>query len=146
MAFNHPVPSPLPAQAVAHNNYGAAQVPGTIFPSATRAAATYTSDAIHNPNALGVRLYVNVTDDGASGTVTVELQTKDPVSDTWLRIAGAVTAALTDTAVPSTLIVYPGVTAAANLAVSQPVGTTWRVVAVVATNDVVFSVGAEHLL
>ena len=146
MAHNQPVPSPRPADAVSDKNYGAAQVSGTIFPSAARVAATYTSDPIHNPGALGVRLYIDITSDGAAGTVTVEIQTKDPVSDLWKRLTGCVTAALTETGSPNTLTVYPGATVSAGVDLSNQLGPIWRVVAVVAANDVTFSIGADYLI
>jgi hypothetical protein len=145
MYHNAPVPSPRPAHAVSDKDRP--QPPnGVIFPSAARAAATYTSDPIHNPGALGVRLFIAITDDGAAGTVTTEIQVKDPVSDTWKRLTGAVTTALTESGSPNYLTIYPGVTAAANIDVSTPLGPEWRVVAVVAANDVTFSIGAHYLI
>lgn len=145
MYHNAPVPSPRPAQAVSDKDRP--QPPnGVIFESAARAAATYTSDPIHNPGALGVRIFTSVTNDGAAGTVTVEVQVKDPVSDTWKRLTDAVTAALTESGSPNFLTIYPGVTVAANVGVSQPLGPEWRVVAVVANNDVTFSIGAHYLI
>lgn len=145
MFHNAPVPSPRPAHAVSDKDRP--QPPnGFIFPTASRAAATYTSDPIHNPGALGVRLYCLIGDDGAAGTVTVEIQTKDPVTDTWVRITGAVTDALVTSATPQTLTVYPGVTVAATIDISNVIGPEWRVVAVVAANDVTFSIGAVYLI
>lgn len=142
---NQPVPSPRPAEAVSDRDRP--QPPnGVIFSTATRAAATYTSDPIHNAQARGVRLYCLIGDDGAAGTVTAEIQTKDPVTDTWLRIPGAVTAALVTSATPQALTVYPGITTAANVDVNNVLGAEWRVVAVVAANDVAFSIGAVYLI
>lgn len=144
MANNAPVPSPRPADAVTDRPTVAPN--GVIFPSATRAAATYTSDPIHNPGALGVRLFIDITNDGAAGTVTVEVQAKDPVSDLWKRLTGCVTAALTETGSPNTLTVYPGLTVSAGVDLSNQLGSMWRVVAVVGGNDTVFSIGADYLI
>lgn len=145
MYHNAPVPSPRPADAV--SDLSRPQPPnGVIFPSAARAAATYTSDPIHNPGHLGVRLFISVTDDGAAGTVTAEIQVKDPVSDLWERLTGCVTTALTETGSPHTLTVYPGITVVANIDLSNVLGSHWRVVAVVAANDTTFSIGADYLI
>ena len=146
MAFqNYPVPSPRPSHAQTARNAPTSQIDGVIFPSATRSAATYTSDPIYNPHAKGVRIFTSITDDGASGTVTTTVQCKDPVSDTWVAIGGAVTAALTDTAQPSILTIYPGIVATANVSVPHHLGSHWRLSVVVASNDVTFSIGADYL-
>lgn len=146
MAYqNYPVPSPRPSHAQTDRNAPSSQIDGVIFPSASRDAATYTSDPIQNHHAKGVRIFTSITDDGASGTVTVTIQVKDPVTDTWVALAGAVTAALTDTAQPAILTVYPGIVATANVAVPQHIGSHWRLSVVVASNAVTFSIGADYL-
>lgn len=141
--MNRAVFTPLPAQAVGavasetHRQ-------GTVFVSASRGAATYTSDVMHNPENAGVRLFINITDKGASGTVTAKIQVKDPVSDTFVDLTGAVTAALAANAC-TCLSVYPGFTAAANDKIDGHLGTMWRVSVTVGVNAVVFSIGAEYL-
>lgn len=145
MHFNQPVPIAGTATASGSN------VAGLIFPSASRAAAAYNSDELFNPNCKGVRLYIDMTNVGAGpGTVVAKIQGRDPVTDTWVDITGATTAAL-NAVQTKTLTVYPGITAAAGAAgvsteVSSFVPTSWRVVATVATNAVTFSIGAEYLL
>lgn len=121
---------------------------GIIFPSAVRAAATYTSDELFNSNWKGVRLFINRT--VATGTVTVSIEGRDPVTDTWFTITGATTPALTS-AIATTLTVYPGITVAAGTGttsteISNFVPSSWRVKAVVATDTTTWSIGAEYLL
>lgn len=147
MAFqNYPVPSPRPSHAQTDRNAPSSQIDGVIFPLASRTNATYTSDPIYNPHAKGVRIFTYISDDGAGpGTVTATIQVKDPVSDTWVALAGAVTAALVDTAQPAILTVYPGIVATANISVPHHLGSHWRLSVVVATNAVTFSIGADYL-
>lgn len=142
---NAPVPSPLPARGLNANAGASLQKDGIIFASASRTAAAYTSDEMHNPNCKGVRLYVDITDVGAAGTLTVKIQTKDPATGTWVDLAGAVTTALAAVAT-TTLLVYPGITETNNVDVSSHLGSAWRVVATVASNAVVFSIGGDYLL
>jgi hypothetical protein len=139
---NYPVPDP--------NIYGvnSASQPkaGTIFPSAARTAAAYTSPELWNPWAQGVRLFINITDNsGNTGTVTVKIQVKDPVSGNYVDLALATTTAIATTGT-SMLTVYPSVTETANVDVSEPLGMSWRVVATVGTATCTFSVGAEYLI
>jgi hypothetical protein len=144
MANNKPVETPLPAQTSAEAA-SKSHVIGTIFESASRVAATYTSDEIKNFEHLGVRLFINRTNVGGAGTVTAKIQVKDPVSGTWVDLTGAVTTALATVAC-SCLTVYPGLTVAANDKIDGHLGVTWRVSVTVATNAVIFSIGAEYLV
>lgn len=146
---NRPVPTPLSAGAA--NN----TPDGIIFPSAVRtqtggvaADGVYDSDEFFNGSCKGVRLYINRT--VATGTVTISIQGRDPVTDTWFAITGATTAALSS-AIATTLTLYPGITAAAGTATTSTEASTflpcaWRVHAVVATNTTTWSIGAEYLL
>lgn len=135
---NYPVPA---VGANAAGSAGSAQ--GTIFASAAVPAGTVTSAPIANPSSRGVRLFINITN-ANGGTVTARIQNFDPVSQTWVDLAGAVTAALATNAL-TTLTVYPGVTETANVDVASSLGSMWRVVAVVATATVTFSIGGEYL-
>ena len=142
MSNNQPVPSPGNQGVVDQSNKH-----GIIFPSAIRTAATYTSDEMHNDCWRGVRLYIVRT--VATGTVTVSIEGKDPVTDSWVAITGATTAALS-TAINTTLTVYPGITAAAGTGTTSTEANTilphaWRVKAVVATDTTTWSIGAEYL-
>lgn len=147
MAHNQPVPSPRPADAVSDKQTpNTLNAEGVIFPSAARTNATYTSDAIHNANAKGVRLYIDITAvGGGPGTVTAEIQTQDPVSKNWKRLTGCVTTALNSVST-GTLTVYPSTTVSANIDLSNQLGPIWRVVAVVGVNSVTFSIGADYLI
>ena len=145
---NCPVPAALHAS-------GTSTPAGVVFLSAVRTETggvasdgVYTSDEYFNPNWKGVRLYINRT--VATGTVTVKIQGKDPVTDTWFTITGATTPALTS-AIATTLTVYPGITVAAGTGTTSTEISTflpclWRVHATVATATTTWSIGAEYLL
>jgi len=138
MPSNQPVPSSGEA--------GVNLPDGLIFPSLVRAAATYTSQEFHNANWRGVRLYINRT--VATGTVTVSVQGRDPVTDTWFPIG--TTVALTS-AIATFLTIYPGVAAVVgdgitSTSVDTPLPVSWRVVAVTATDTTTWSIGGEYLL
>lgn len=141
---NRNVETPLPSQQVGELASRTHKL-GSIFESASRVAATYVSDTLHNYEAKGVRLFFDLTNVGAGpGTVTAKIQVRDPASGVWVDLAGAVTTALN--AVATTMLtVYPGLTVAANVAVSSPLGLEWRVSVTVATNAVVFSIGAQYM-
>lgn len=144
MAHNKPVDTPTGAQAVGEAA-SKTHVLGTIFESASRAAATYNSPEFKNYESPGVRLFVDLTNVGAGpGTVTVKIQVKDPVSGNWKDLNAVATAVLNAVAT-TVLTVYPGFTTVANVNVDGHLGISWRVVATVATNAVVFSVGGEYL-
>lgn len=151
---NQPVPSPLPTRAVAFPSATGAsgaseQKDGVIFPSVARADnAAYTSDEMHNLSAKGVRLYIKNGTIGTT-TLTVKIQNRNPVDDSWIDLPGAVTTALTTDNDANTLTVYPGIAETGNVSVSDHLGPTWRVVATLSdgdTNSVTFSVGADYLL
>jgi len=129
---------------------------GVVFPSAIRlhtggvaSDGVYDSDAFLNVDHKGVRLYINRT--VATGTVTVSIQGKDPISGNWTPVAlDAVTSALSS-AILTTLTIYPGITAAAGSATASTersafLPNIWRVHAVVATNTTTWSISAEYLL
>lgn len=139
--MNAPVETPRTATSEAGSK---SLLLGTILGSESRAAGDHTSDPIKNYRHEGVRIFVNVTDVGAAGTVTVKIQVQDPVSGEWVDLTGATTAAIAATGAEH-FTLYPGLTAAANDKVDGHLGLTWRVVATVATNAVEFSVGGEYL-
>lgn len=100
-----------------------------------------------NPGAKGIRVFIDVTDVGAGpGTVTVKVQNRDPASLNWVDVPEATSGAISTTGT-TTLTLYPGQEedTTAPVAVSEPLGVRWRLVATVATNAVTFSIGADYL-
>jgi hypothetical protein len=147
--FNRPVPSPRPSSATAA---GSTNVDGSIIPSASHTNGAVTSDEMYNASARGVRLYITISAVGV-GDVTTKIQTKDPVTDTFVDLG---TTAAQNSNGTLTLTVYPGITAAAGTAststtVNGVLGTTWRVVSTVANatgstdTTVTFAVSGEYL-
>ncbi len=117
---------------------------GTALASAARTDATTSSDIV-NYNARGVRIFFNATSITASPSVTLTVQEKDPVSGNYLTLL--VGAALATATQAPTLIIYPGVTVAANVSVSQPLPRTWRVSMSVADADsMTYSVSYAYIL
>jgi hypothetical protein len=135
---------PVPSQNLKVDGVvGSVQKDGIIFPSLSRAAAAYTSNEYFAGDAMGVRLYIDLTVVNG-GTLIVKVQTKDPSSGNWTDMVGAVTTSLAAVAT-TTLTIEPGVTETANFDVAQSIGASWRVVATTATAAVTFSVGGEYL-
>jgi hypothetical protein len=138
---NQPIPS-------ASGRSSADNTPaGILFASASRIVAAYNSEERYNPNCKGLRMFIT-NDAAGGGTVTVKIQVKDPIGDTWTDLAGATTAAL-GAVTGSIITIYPGLTGiadAAGITINQHLGCVWRAVATVAVATVTFSVGAEYLL
>jgi hypothetical protein len=94
----------------------------TALASAARTAAINSAD-LTNYNWKGAHIIVNVSS-YTSGTLTVTIQGKDPISGSYYSIlvgAGITSAGIT------ILKVYPGILAAPNAAASDIIPRTWRV-------------------
>jgi hypothetical protein len=115
-----------------------AALTGTVFASAAR-TATPTAVEIDTQRCKGIRLYINVTAASATPSVVFDIKTVDPVSDTKTILLSS--AAITGTG-HTLMVVYPGATAAANVAVSNVVGSKVQIVATHADADsITYSVG-----
>lgn len=127
---------------------------GVIFASAVRAETggvasdgVYDSDEFFNTDHRGVRLYINRT--VATGTLTISIQGKNPLTDTWVALTGFTTPALTS-AIHTTLTIYPGIVTVAGTGTTSTefngiLPNVWRVHAVVLTNTTTWSMGGEYL-
>lgn len=113
-------------------------VSGTLLASAARTATTSCADQV-NYNGRGVRIYINTTSVTGAPSVVFTVEEKDPGSGTYTAI---LTSAAVTAAGHVVLTVYPGVTAAANVAVSHPLPRTFRVTGTHANGDsITYSVG-----
>jgi hypothetical protein len=149
---NGPIQGPLPTRGINCNAVNTTPLDGVLFDTASRthngglaSDGVYATDAIYNPNAKGVRLYVIVAN--GSGTVTVKIQVQNHITGAWIDLAGAASAALNNSS--AILTVYPGLTGIADSAgvtSNQHLGSMWRAVATVATAAETFSVSADYLL
>lgn len=135
---------PIPFNGPLSASAWATLAPGTIFPSASRAVASYTTQEFANLRHSGAQFIIDVTDVGASGTVTVKVQVFDPTSASWVDLPDAVTAVLGAVAA-TVLTVHPGVTDDANSEVSAALPNRWRLRATVAVDAVSFSVSGVYL-
>lgn len=94
----------------------------TLLASAVRAADNNSGDIV-NYNHRGLIVVVDMTVVPGVDTVTPKIQGKDPVSGKYYDILAGAAIVATSTVV---LRVYPGITVAANLAVSDLLPRTWR--------------------
>lgn len=115
---------------------------GTLLASLAR-TATATSEDQTTYDARGVRVFINVTVDGAAASIVPTIEVKDPASGTYTAIlTGAAIAAVGHTV----LTVYPGATVAAGVTLSIPIGKTWRLKMTHADADAItYSAGYETL-
>jgi hypothetical protein len=119
------------------NNYEA-----TVAASALR-NSTFTSADLVNYDARGVVIVYDVTAVTASGSFTITVQAKDSLSGKYVTILTGTARSTTGT---DYLEIYPGVTAAANTAVSRPLPRVWRVVATKNSGtDQTFSISANYV-
>jgi len=110
-----------------------------ILASAVRAASANGADRT-NGNARGIIIVIDVTLVPGVDTVTFTLQGKDPASGKYYTILASAALVGAGTVV---LRVYPGLTAAANLVVSDLLPRTWRVITThSAATNFTYSVGA----
>jgi hypothetical protein len=131
-----------------------------VHESLTRAIGTFNNDFRIHTDARGVLIIANITAKGAgAATLALNLQTYDEASKTYVALTDFVTAAPTAIAIAATavtpteqfqLAVYPsfGVvvpTAGKKRAFSAPCPTSLRLVEVIATDTITFSVSAKAL-
>lgn len=96
-------------------------IQGTLLASTPRTATASSAD-INNLGNRGTHIIINVSA-YTSGTWTPRIQGKNPITGVYYDIL--VGSGITGTGV-TVLKVYPGMTAAANLAASDALPKTWR--------------------
>lgn len=99
-------------------------IEGTLLVSAARTATVPSSDQV-NRNARGVRVRINVSSVTDTPSITVAIEEKDSISGNYVAILTS--AAITTTGQKTTLVVYPGIAAVANVKADDPLPRTWRV-------------------
>lgn len=112
----------------------------------TAASANGNSADLDNRFYRGVQLAVNISAiSGTSATLTVIVEGYDPASASYYTLLTS--AGLTATGL-TVLTIYPGVTVAANVAVSNALARTWRVRYTITgtTPSVTATVGANLIL
>lgn len=114
---------------------------GTIMASAVR-AATVTGQDINNDQYSGVTVILDITAVPTTDTVTLAIQAKDPTSGKYYTLLTGSAEVATAT---KTYKVYPGITAAANAAVSDMLPAIWRVtITHSAATNFTYSVGYNY--
>jgi hypothetical protein len=134
------------ALTLTENLYGAVDGAGRVaivYPSVAR-TATPTASTLYTRCAKGVTATIVVTAKTGTPSITMAVQYYDPGSTTWVSLltSVAITAAGT-----TTLVVAPGVAAAANLAVSTTIPDMIRVLVTHAdAQSITYSVGLDWML
>ncbi|MFA9204996.1 MAG: hypothetical protein ACEQSH_00925 [Bacteroidia bacterium] len=115
----------------------------TVFASAAYTAAQNSAD-LYNPYARGAVLVIDVTAITSSPSVTFTVKGKSALGSDYYTILTS--AAITGTG-QTILRIYPGLTASANVTVSDVLPLVWRVeVAVGNANSMTYSVSANLIL
>lgn len=115
----------------------------TVFASAARTSTPTPFDGT-NYNGRGLHLVIDCTAVSGSSSVVFTIQGKDAVSGKFYTILASAAIVGTGTTV---LRVFPGLTAAGNLVVSDTLPRTWRVIATHGTADsTTYSVGASVIV
>lgn len=115
----------------------------TVLASAARTATLQSAD-LTNYNARGVVVVIDVTASSATPSVVFTIQGKSSLgSDYYTILASAAVTGVGQTV----LRVYPGITAAANLSVSDVLPRIWRVDATHSDADsITYSVSANYIV
>lgn len=116
------------------------EIVSSLFPASAQVPGTYASTDQKNWLHKGIQLVIDITANGGTGTLTVTIEGRDPVTGKYYTLlASSALAAVATT----TLTVYPSVAATANVSAPNVLPTTWRVKGVVATNNVTATIGAS---
>lgn len=97
----------------------------TVEASSAKSATAAGTTQVNRDCSGATFVIVTTANSGTSPTLTVKVQGSAD-GTTWYDIPGATTASIT-TNTTTVLTVYPGVTVAANAAVSQPIPRMFRV-------------------
>lgn len=97
---------------------------GVALALAARTATTSSANLI-NRNCAGIRVFINVTALVDTPSITVSIEEKDPISGNYVALLTS--AAITTTGQKTTLVIYPGLTAAANVVASSVLPRDFRI-------------------
>lgn len=114
----------------------------TVFASAAR-TATATSDTYTMDGARGLHVVIDVTAVTSTPSVVPTIDAFDPLSAKWYTLLTGAAITATGTTV---LKIYPGIAASANVAASDIVPETFRVVMTHADTDSITYSVAAHLV
>lgn len=109
----------------------------TLYTGTAEGPGTVTSET-QTRHLKGVRLFLNITDQTGAGSLNVKLQVYDAAAEEWIDLPGATFEQQTGLG-QWMLTVHPNIAAVANVAVSQYVGSPWRVSITEAGADTTFT-------
>ena len=115
--------------------------------NSSQTVGTYTSGTTsqpyaHNEMARGIKVFVNVSALGGSGTLTVTLKGVDQFTGNSYTILASTAIASTGLTV---LTVYPGLTASSNVAANDCLPDTWFLSAAVGVSSATAQIDACYL-
>lgn len=126
------------------NQFVSAAKHGGILAQSAAHTADYTSDAMYNPGAVGLRVDVAITAVAATPSVVFKLQKLNQASGVWSDVLAS--AAKTGVEVFS-LTVSPAIAAAANVSAEAEAPGVWRVFADHSDADsMTYQIAYEYLL
>jgi hypothetical protein len=132
--------APLP-MSLYHGTEAGGNLAVTCYASAARTATPTAMADQTNLGHRGLHVVIDVTAVTADPSVVFTIQGKDSLSGKYYTLLASAALVTTGTVV---LKVYPGITVAANLSVSDVLPRTWRVIAVHGdTDSITYSVGAS---
>jgi hypothetical protein len=114
-----------------------------VVPGTSVVPGTYVSADQQNLGRRGLKLTVDITANAGAFTFTVTIQGKDPLSGKYYTLLQSAALAANGTTI---LTVYPGVTPAANVAVSDVLPSTWRVSVTLATSNATATIGGSEIV
>ncbi len=104
---------------------------------------TYNGPDAVNKTAKGIKVFVFVNSVAASGTITVNVQGKDPGgSGTYVTLLASAALNSASTTAPTVMLIYPGAAVTTNVSANDVLPDTWRVQAVIATGTVQATISA----
>lgn len=117
----------------------------SIF-SGALTTTTNSPDFDMSPGSNGLVLLLSITvATGTTPTLDLKVQEKDEINGIYIDVPGAAFAQKTGTGT-ARLVIHPAVTGSANVAISQIIGKTYRVVATVGgtTPSLTFTLTANY--
>lgn len=110
------------AALVSNSNLFLGNIPGTLLASGVQ-SATNSNTGPANTGARGVTVWWNISAVPSIVTVTLTIEGQDPVSGGWTTLLTSAARVMTGL---TRHLVYPGIAAVANLAVSDVLPYNWR--------------------
>ena len=143
---NMPIPVPGSYPMATFGNPEPIQ--GTLFPSAvyTLGNSPYNTADMFNPTHHGITLFINISNVGAAGVVTIAVQEKDPVSGSYVSISLPSMPAMAANGA-FVIVISPGILETTTEGeYSITLSDIWRLQMTISGNSVTCSVGGVYTI